>query len=80
MAVTALKHPENVPGKYYINDDCIDCNLCAEISPEHFVSNPEGGYHIVVTQPSDPHAVELLNEAIESCPTSAIGDDGKFIQ
>lgn len=80
MAEFKLKYPENVSGKYYIDDDCIDCNLCEEISPNHFSANIEGGYHIIKTQPHKAHEIELLCEAIESCPTAAIGDDGDFTQ
>ncbi|MCP4295130.1 MAG: ferredoxin [Proteobacteria bacterium] len=80
MALLKSKNPENVPGKYYVDDDCIDCNLCSEISPKHFSAHIEGGYHIVKAQPFKISEIELLSEAIASCPTAAIGDDGDTIQ
>ncbi|PYK64290.1 MAG: ferredoxin, partial [Verrucomicrobia bacterium] len=28
MADVANKYAENVPGKFYVDDQCIDCDLC----------------------------------------------------
>jgi len=30
MADVANKYAENVPGKFYVDDQCIDCDLCRE--------------------------------------------------
>src|SRR5439155_1481968 len=30
MADAANKYPENVPGKFYVDDQCIDSDLCRE--------------------------------------------------
>jgi ferredoxin len=80
MALVKTKHPENAPGKYYIDDDCIDCSLCEEISPHHFAPNRVGGYHVVQVQPLARQEAELLEEAMELCPTEAIGVDDSVIQ
>jgi hypothetical protein len=34
MADPANKYPENVPGKYYVDDQRIDCDLCRETAPQ----------------------------------------------
>src|SRR4051812_30960716 len=33
MADKTRKVPENVPGRYYVDDTCIDCDLCRETAP-----------------------------------------------
>ena len=33
MADPDNKHPLNLPGAYYNDDTCIDCDLCREIAP-----------------------------------------------
>ena len=34
MADIANKYAENVSGKFYVDDQCIDCDLCRETAPE----------------------------------------------
>jgi len=77
MAIVTAKYPDNVQGKYYVDEECIDCNLCEEISPEHFIGNPEGGYHYVKKQPQTDAEIEQVQEALDSCPVEAIGHDGE---
>lgn len=76
MANLLEKHPENIVGKYYIDEECIDCELCNDIAPDLFFESPEKGYHYVGKQPESESEIGLVIEAIESCPTEAIGDDG----
>ncbi len=33
MADVANKYAENVDGKFYVDDQCIDCDLCRETAP-----------------------------------------------
>ena len=44
MADAANKYPENVPGKFYVDNQCIDCDLCRETAPDNFKRNEDGGY------------------------------------
>ena len=44
MADAANKYPENVPGKFYVDDQCIDCDLCRETAPANFKRNDDGGH------------------------------------
>ena len=76
MAELTLKWPENVPGKYYVDEECIDCNLCSEIAPDNFRVNEEEGHDYVYKQPTTGEEEDLCVEAMESCPVEAIGDDG----
>src|SRR5205085_12058975 len=47
MADVANRYPENVPGKYYVDNQCIDCDLCRETAPNNFTRNDDGGYSYV---------------------------------
>lgn len=77
MAIRENRHPDNVEGKYYVDDQCIDCDVCRQTAPENFAHNEEGGYSYVCKQPETEDEEDLCREAMESCPTAAIGDDGE---
>src|ERR1039458_6601035 len=76
MADAANKYPENVAGKYYVDNQCIDCDLCRETAPENFKRNEDGGYSYVFKQPESPEEEARCKEAKEGCPVEAIGDNG----
>ena len=76
MADAANKYPENVPGKFYVDDQCIDCDLCRETAPANFKRNDDGGHSYVYKQPETPEEEGLCKEAMEGCPVEAIGNDG----
>ena len=76
MADKENKLPENTTGRFYVDDQCIDCDACRETAPEFFQRNDIKGYSFVHHQPDDADSVELCMEALEGCPVEAIGDDG----
>ena len=76
MADIANKYPDNVAGKYYVDNQCIDCDLCRETAPDNFKRNDDGGYSLVYKQPSSPDEEARCKEAKEGCPVEAIGDNG----
>jgi len=76
MADIANKYAENVPGKYYVDNQCIDCDLCRETAPNNFTRNEEGGYTYVSKQPENDEEAGRCKEAKEGCPVEAIGDNG----
>jgi len=75
MADVDNKFPANVPGAFYVDSECIDCDLCRETAPTCF-SQHEDGYSFVSKQPEGEEETEQMHEAIDSCPVEAIGDDG----
>lgn len=77
MADKDARWPDNAPGRYYVDEECIDCDLCREICPECFAYNEEEGHSFVCAQPANPEQEERCAEALESCPVGAIGDDGQ---
>ena len=39
MAEIRDKLPDNVPGKFYVDRQCIDCDVCRDTSPANFARN-----------------------------------------
>ena len=76
MADAENKQPENAGGKYYVDDQCIDCDLCRETAPENFTREEDGGYSFVYKQPDNDDESTQCQEAMEGCPVEAIGEDG----
>lgn len=66
----------NVPGKFYVDANCIDCDLCRETAPNNFGRDDDEGVSFVSKQPETDEELELCAEAMEGCPVEAIGDDG----
>ena len=75
MAFVTDKLPDNVPGKYYVDRQCIDCDVCRDTSPQNFTRNDESGYSFVYKQPESSEEIALCEEALNACPVEAIGDD-----
>ena len=76
MADYENRYEQNASGAYYVDDQCIDCDLCRETAPENFTRQEEGGYSFVFKQPESEEEKELCEEALEGCPVEAIGNDG----
>jgi len=76
MADVANKYPQNVVGQFYVDDQCIDCDLCRETAPANFTRNDDGGHSYVYKQPESAEEEALCKEAMEGCPVEAIGSDG----
>ena len=76
MADRMDKVESNVAGKYYVDSNCIDCDVCRETAPENFRANEDEGYSYVCKQPENGEEEAQCQDAMESCPVEAIGDDG----
>jgi len=76
MADKEDKWAENVEGAFYVDEQCIDCDLCRETAPDNFTREEDGGYSFVYKQPGNDVELELCVEAMEGCPVEAIGNDG----
>ncbi len=77
MAEKDAKYSENIKGKYYVDDMCIDCDVCRETAPKNFTREEDKGYSFVYKQPENDEEEEQCKDAMESCPVEAIGDDGE---
>ena len=74
MAQVEEKWPENITGRYFVDEQCIDCEVCHEVAPDYFRRNDEQGHSYVFHQPETKEGVNQCQEALESCPVEAIGD------
>lgn len=71
-----FKVPRNVPGDFYVDDNCIDCDLCRSIAPSCFDRDEDGYVSFVFRQPSSDEQRRSCEDAMAKCPVEAIGDDG----
>ncbi len=76
MADVSKKWPENTAGRYYVDEQCIDCDACRTEAPKNFTRNESHGYSFVYKQPSTPEEEAQCKTAMEACPVEAIGQDG----
>jgi ferredoxin len=67
---------QNVPGRYYVDSTCIDCDMCRSTAPDFFRRDEEIGMSIVSRQPVTPEERALAEEAKQGCPSDSIGNDG----
>src|SRR6516165_2130007 len=81
MANSKKRVPENVPGDFFVDATCIDCDACRQIAPVTFGQAAETSY--VHTQPTAPADRRQALRALLACPTGSIGclgaDDVKAV-
>lgn len=73
MADKTKKWADNAAGKYFVDDQCIDCDACRAEAPNNFTRNDEHGYSFVIKQPSNEQEETQCKSAMEACPVEAIG-------
>lgn len=71
MPDPALRLPANVPGDFYVDSTCIDCDACRIFAPAVF--SDEGDQSFVFHQPETEEELLAARKALISCPTSSIG-------
>jgi ferredoxin len=76
MADNTDKVANNVDGDFYVDSNCIDCDLCRQTAPDNFSRNEDDGYSYVSKQPENDAERQACADAMEECPVEAIGDDG----
>jgi glyoxylase-like metal-dependent hydrolase (beta-lactamase superfamily II)/ferredoxin len=72
---------ENVPGDFFVDSTCIDCDACRQIAPAVFGEAAETSY--VRAQPASAGDRRRALQALLACPTGSIGclgdDDVKAV-
>ena len=68
--------PGQVGGAFYVDTQCIDCDLCRETAPANFTRNDEEGFSFVNKQPENEGEASQCKDAMDNCPVEAIGSDG----
>jgi len=71
VAQAALKLPANVPGDFFVDSSCIDCDACRIFAPSVF--HDAGGQSAVFHQPDTEDELLAAQRALISCPTASIG-------
>lgn len=74
MASLAKLLPENVPGEFFVDSTCIDCDTCRQLAPHTF--GETGEFSFVKQQPADNRDTRDALHALVSCPTGSIGTRG----
>lgn len=74
MANPRQSVPENVPGEFFVDATCIDCDACRQIAPAVFGQAAETSF--VRAQPTTVAARRDAFHALLSCPTGSIGCRG----
>lgn len=64
--------PHNVSGEYFVSEECDGCAYCALVAPENFDFDKSTNTYYVALQPRSNDDLELVLEAMEDCPVSAI--------
>lgn len=77
MADKSAKWDQNLPGKFYVDDQCIACDACVTEAPRFFDMNDEDGHAFVKLQPTTEEEIKNAIDALEACPVEAIGQDGE---
>jgi glyoxylase-like metal-dependent hydrolase (beta-lactamase superfamily II)/ferredoxin len=71
MASLVRRLADNVPGDFYVDETCIDCDTCRRIEPSVFVAG--NGYSYVGRQPESEKERHRSLMALVACPTGSIG-------
>src|ERR1041385_229534 len=75
MAQLRLALPDNVPGDFFVDSSCIDCDACRIFAPSVF--SDEGDQSSVFHQPETDDERLAAEKALISCPTASIGTNSK---
>jgi ferredoxin len=76
MADKDNRWEDNIPGKFYVDEECILCSVCSDAAPDNFRMADDEDHDICYKQPENDEELEQCEEAMENCPVEAIGDDG----
>src|SRR5688572_13455088 len=71
MADARRAYPENISGDFFVDDTCIDCDLCRQIEPAVF--SERSGHSVVHHQPKSAAQTRKAAMALVTCPTGSIG-------
>ena len=71
MANPARRLETNVPGDFYVDATCIDCDTCRWMAPATFVRR--GEHASVHAQPTSDAETRRALQALVACPTASIG-------
>jgi len=76
MANLNRAYSDNIPGNFFVDDTCIDCDLCRQIAPSVF--KEEWDHSAVYHQPDSVAETHRAAMALVACPTGSIGTRNKL--
>jgi ferredoxin len=83
MSELKNKYPRNVAGKFYVDNQCIDCDCCRELASKNFSRVDDEAYdeayYFVCKQPENEQEERDCRMALDACPVEAIGIDTSFV-
>lgn len=66
----------NVPGNFFVDSTCINCDTCRQLAPSSF--EEVGEFSAVTTQPESDEHLHQAYQALLACPVGSIGaEDGE---
>ena len=75
MADIKKRLSTNVPGNFYVDATCINCDTCRQLAPLTF--HEEGEYSAVVQQPETDVERHHAYQALLACPVGSIGTSAR---
>src|SRR2546422_5738597 len=76
MANPKRAYAENAAGDFFVDDTCIDCDLCRQIAPSVFKEQDD--HSVVYQQPQQSGETHRAAMALVACPTGSIGTRTKL--
>jgi len=73
MADRKKRLDSNMPGNFYVDATCINCDTCRQLAPTTF--QEAGDYSTVVRQPQDDAELQEAYQALLACPVGSIGTE-----
>lgn len=71
MADPNKRLDSNVPGNFFVDATCINCDTCRQLAPLSF--EEIGDYSAVSRQPGDDREIHQAYQALLACPVGSIG-------
>ena len=73
MADPKKRLDTNVPGNFFVDATCINCDTCRQLAPRSF--EEVGEFSAVTTQPENNELVHQAYQALLACPVGSIGTE-----
>jgi glyoxylase-like metal-dependent hydrolase (beta-lactamase superfamily II)/ferredoxin len=73
MADRNKRLDSNVPGNFYVDATCINCDTCRQLAPQSF--EEVGDYSAVSCQPESERQSHQAYQALLACPVGSIGTE-----
>jgi glyoxylase-like metal-dependent hydrolase (beta-lactamase superfamily II)/ferredoxin len=73
MADPKKRLDSNVPGNFFVDATCINCDTCRQLAPRSF--EEVGEFSAVTTQPEGDERLHQAYQALLACPVGSIGTE-----